>query len=180
MNSKCKGHLSDGCAACDLESRLFQIQAEIKKSHFSLTSTVKELDTVKAENERIGNIAVQYEQDIDSLLVENARYRVALTDIASHCCHPDCNHQEVAKSAFHPVVTERPETCFCGGSDQVGHNPTLGHDTHRPPEPCHDEVHIEKQTKCDPTNGHKPEQAECPHYEYLNCGHKTKSKGGGK
>lgn len=36
----------------------------------------------------------------DALKARAERYEKVLKNIASHCCHPDCNHQEVAKAAL--------------------------------------------------------------------------------
>ena len=44
--------------------------------------------------------ALKDKAEIDRLKSQLSVAKEALEDIGSHCCHPDCNHQEVAKEAL--------------------------------------------------------------------------------
>lgn len=138
-----------------LESRLSQLQAELvainkgAETNIHLArSTSDENKKLKAElaalhkaTDLVQHVANSETQEVVRLQAENARYRGALARIVGHrrtIHQAEYNFakgmEHIAQSALRPVGTEGPKKCFYGGSDQAGHIPTLGHDTHRPPE----------------------------------------------
>lgn len=95
--------INAGCTACakkDLESQLAAAEAKISQFAQLLRSAGEREGKLMAElaalNSRGEWALGKYADAADTV----ERMRAALSDIASHCCHPDCNHQEVATVAL--------------------------------------------------------------------------------
>src|SRR3990167_4937329 len=84
------GTLARQCYICELKEEL----ANVHKTREAIEKERTELVHLLAkERDDFG----KKETELLSLL---RKYREALEEIASHVCHPDCNHQEVAKAAL--------------------------------------------------------------------------------